>query len=429
MASAGQVMGTVGLALALLASPTFHRAAAQSAPEPATTSTSVPAPVTPSDTSLPTSSAGSSTTLMTSTTPVTSTTATASSAVGGPATTTTPILRSFKLIVAGDVLPHTQVVKAACGGSLRRDAPCSFERLLQPTQALVSSADLSICHLEVPLAPPGKAVSGYPSFGAPLQLVEGLKATGWDRCSTASNHSIDQGTLGIETTLNELERLEVGHTGSFRTATEAETEELITINGVRIAHRSYTYGLNGLKLPKAQPFWVNLLRWQKILADVGKARAGGAEVVLVSIHWGQEYQSAPTAEQQRLAAILTASHQIDLIIGHHAHVVQPIAMMNERWVLYGLGNHLSAQVASKKRPASTQDGVLVEVGFVEQADHRFLASRPVAHPTWVHPTTRQVFVVDEALNQPDTPAMLRPALTSSQTRAKRVIGEFMTPGS
>jgi poly-gamma-glutamate capsule biosynthesis protein CapA/YwtB (metallophosphatase superfamily) len=427
MASAGQVMGTVGLALALLASPTFHRAAAQSAPEPATTPASATAPVTPGDPSSPTSSAGSSTTLITSTTTttnVTSTTSSASTAVGGPSTTTL-ILRSFKLIVAGDVLPHTQVVKAACGGSLRRDAPCSFERLLQPTQALVSSADLAICHLEVPLAPPGKAVSGYPSFGAPLQLVAGLKATGWDRCSTASNHSIDQGTWGIETTLNALDAHALGHTGTTRNAAEAEVNEIFTINGVRIAHRSYTYGLNGLKLPKGQPFWVDLLSWQKILADVTKARAGGAEVVLVSIHWGQEYRSAPTVEQKRFSAILTASQQIDLIIGHHAHVVQPIAMVNNRWVLYGLGNHLSAQVASKKRPAATQDGVLLEIGFSEQTDHHFVASRPVAHPTWVHPSTRQVFVVREALDGPALPDSLQQALRASQARTSRVVGEYV----
>jgi poly-gamma-glutamate capsule biosynthesis protein CapA/YwtB (metallophosphatase superfamily) len=330
--------------------------------------------------------------------------------------------------VAGDVLPHTQVVRAACRGSLRRDAPCAFDRLLQPTRALVSAADLAICHLEVPLAPPGRPVSGYPSFGAPLQLVDGLKVTGWDRCSTASNHSIDQGTRGIETTLNALEASGLSHTGTTRSATEADALEIITVNGVKIAHRSYTYGLNGLRLPKGQPFWVNLLSWQKILADTSKARAGGAEVVLVSIHWGQEYQSAPTGEQKRLAAILTASGQIDLIIGHHAHVVQPIAMVNDRWVLYGLGNHLSAQVASKKRPASTQDGVMVEVGFSERPDHTFVAARPIAHPTWVHPSTRQVFVVADALQATDSSTSLGKALVASRNRASRVLGGFL-PGS
>lgn len=282
-------------------------------------------------------------------TPVPNSTTTTSAA---PSTTTpgapSPVnqanggLRGFKLIVAGDVLPHTQVVRAACGGSLRRDAPCAFDRLLQPT--------------------------------------------------------------------------------------EADALDIITVNGVRIAHRSYTYGLNGLRLPKGQPFWVNLLSWQKILADTAKARAGGAEVVLISIHWGQEYRTAPTAEQKRLAAILTVSGQIDLIIGHHAHVVQPIALLNDRWVLYGLGNHLSAQVASKKRPASTQYGVMVEVGFSEQPDHTFVAARPVAHPTWVHPSTRQVFVVADTLRATDSSTSLGKALVASRNRASRVVGGFL-PGS
>ncbi len=331
----------------------------------------------------------------------------------------------MSIIVAGDILPHTPVVRTACSGSLQRDAVCRFENMFQPVSALVQSADLAICHLEVPLAPPGKPVTGYPLFGAPGALIPAIKAAGWDRCSTASNHSIDQGMIGVDATVNALDANAITHSGSYRSEIDARANELIIVNGIKVAHHSYAYGLNGLRLPKDQPWRVNIIRAQTIIDNARRAREAGAELVFVSLHWGQEYQSAPTKEQERIADAVTASGQVDAIIGHHAHVVQPIRLINNHWVLFGLGNHLSGQVGGQKRTPAVQDGLMVTMTFQEQADHLFTAERPVGHPTWVHPTTRKIYLVDEALAQPDLPIGLRRAMTPSRTRTAKVVGDFL----
>jgi poly-gamma-glutamate capsule biosynthesis protein CapA/YwtB (metallophosphatase superfamily) len=316
-------------------------------------------------------------------------------------------------------------VRAACGGSLRRDAQCDFAKLLAPTASLVSAADLAICHLEVPVAAPGNSVTGYPVFGAPLALIPALKATGWDRCSTASNHSYDQKREGINATLNALDENTLGHSGSARTQAEATAIDLITINGIRIAHHSYTYGLNGFRLPKSEPWRVNLISAQTIIENAAAARAAGAEIVLVSLHWGEQYVSSPSKQQLRLADAITKSRQVDLIIGHHPHVVQPIRKINDRWVIFSLGNHLSSQRGSKGRPSSTQDGMMANVSFAEQPDHSFIAQPPNAHSTWVQPGTYRVFVVDDALAQPTLSPAMRDTLQRSRKRTAAVVGPFL----
>lgn len=322
--------------------------------------------------------------------------------------------------MAGDILPHLPVVRAACGSSLSRDASCDFQRLLAPTTALVSWADLAICHLEVPITPPGKPVSGYPTFGAPVELTSAIVMTGWDRCSTASNHSIDKGSAGVDSTLNALDSVGVGHSGSARSAIEAATTPMFDVNGVRVAHLSYAYGLNGLRLPKDEGWRVNVISVPRILADASQARIEGAQLVLVSLHWGQEYRAAVTRQQREVASALMNSGLVDLIIGHHAHVVQPIERINGRWVVFGLGNHISAQVASRRRPIGTQDGLMVSVVFTEQADGSFLGAEPERHPTWVHPVSRVVFVVANALADESISPSLQRTLLASQRRTLAV---------
>lgn len=334
----------------------------------------------------------------------------------GPTSTGPPNEGTVRIVVAGDILPHMPVIRAACGRSVDRDAACDFERLLAPTEEIVRSADLAICHLEVPMAPEGRPVSGFPTFGAPLQLAEGIARTGWDRCSTASNHSIDKGAAGVDATLDALDANGVGHSGTARSFVESTTTPLFEVNGVRVAHLSYTYGLNGLRLPKGEPWRVNLMNTSKILNDAAQARIEGAELVLVSLHWGQEYRRLPTPQQRVVARELTASGSVDLVIGHHAHVVQPVESINGHWVLFGLGNHLSAQVASRKRPVGTQDGLMVSVTFTRQPDGTMSAVTPELHPTWVHPTSRVVHVVDDALADESLSDRARTVLNASRRR-------------
>jgi poly-gamma-glutamate capsule biosynthesis protein CapA/YwtB (metallophosphatase superfamily) len=272
----------------------------------------------------------------------------------------------------------------------------------------VSAADLAVCHLETPLSPTGRNLSGYPRFNGPPQLAAAIRAAGYDVCSVASNHSMDQGVQGVAGTLAVLDKASLRHTGTSRGPREARPR-VLTVRGVRVALLSYTYGLNGFRLPRGRPWTVNLLRPDRILADASAARRAGSQFTVVILHWGQEYRSAPTTAQRTLARKLLAAPAVDLIVGHHAHVVQPVQRSHGKWVAFGMGNSLSAQSAACC-PAATQDGVLLQVTVVRKAG-RFVVGTVRYTPTWVEHPSYRIYPVPEALARGSgSPAMLRASL-------------------
>lgn len=154
------------------------------------------------------------------------------------------------------------------------------------------------------------------------------------------------------------------HVGSARSAVEATRPALFDVRGTRVALLAYAYGLNGTATGTRERWRVNLINAPRILRDAAAARRGGADLVVVALHWGTEYAVQPTAAQQAVTRKLLASNDIDLIYGHHAHVVQPVERINGRWVIYGLGNSVAAQAAKR---VQTQEGLLVQVQFVRNA--------------------------------------------------------------
>jgi poly-gamma-glutamate synthesis protein (capsule biosynthesis protein) len=287
--------------------------------------------------------------------------------------------------------------------------------MLAPVQGALTAADLAVCHLETPLAPDDRHVSGYPTFNAPPELADAIHAAGYDSCSVASNHAMDQGPQGVAATLGALDRVGVAHAGTARSAAEATRPEIQVVNGVQVGLLAYTYGLNGGDTrPAGQPWLVNLISPRRILADAQAAKRAGAQFVAVSLHWGTQYQVAPTAGQRALARTLLASPDIDLLIGSHAHVVQPVQRIGDKYVLYGLGNFLSNQ-SPRCCPPATQDGMIALVDVQRRGD-RLVAVRVRYTPTWVEPGTYRVLPVAAALDDPATPTRKRAALTASWRR-------------
>lgn len=288
-------------------------------------------------------------------------------------TPTTPADAQFTLVAAGDVLTHSPVISAARVGD-----GYDFTPLLAPSQSWIAGADLALCHLEVPIAPTGTAPSGYPMFGAPAQIAAALAATGWDGCSTASNHSLDRGEAGIAATLDALDAVGLGHVGTARTAEEAAEPQLYNLyrNGqfIRVAHIAATFGTNGLPIPSDKPWSVDLIDTDAMIAQATAARAAGADIVVASVHCCVEYVSSPTDLQQDIATTLGASGVIDLLIGHHAHVPQPVSRVpggplgDGMWVAYGLGNFISNQGPHAGLSAETQNGMLLTATFTKPYD-------------------------------------------------------------
>ncbi|MDP8908708.1 MAG: CapA family protein, partial [Chloroflexota bacterium] len=207
----------------------------------------------------------------------------------------------FTVAASGDLLIHAPIYQRA--QALSGGGDYDFRPMLEPIKRYIAGADLAICHVETPLVP-GPPL-GYPSFRTPPALADAVKATGWDVCSTASNHSLDAGQAGIATTRRALSRSGVLHTGSFASPAQRRQPLIVPVKGVKLAFLSYTEMTNGLPLPN--PWSVNLARPKRILADARRARDRGAEVVVVNLHWGQEFQHTPSAAQLRIARKLTRS--------------------------------------------------------------------------------------------------------------------------
>jgi hypothetical protein len=288
--------------------------------------------------------------------------------------------RSFTFAATGDFLIHTPVQRQAA--SYAGGTGYSFGPMLAAIAPIISGVDLAICHMETPVSSDNTSLSGYPLFNAPREIVFDAAEAGYDACSTASNHTLDKGVPGVESTLNMLDEAGLGHAGSARSPIEAVTPRIYDANGVQVGHLSFTYDTNGIPLPSDKPWIVNVIDADKILAEAAAARDGGAEFVVLSLQWGAEYQSAPTADQQRLARTLLASDDVDFIIGSHVHVVQPIEKIGDKYVAYGVGNFLSNQGAPAT-PTASQDGMILQVSVSERPTGGFGVTRVSYTPTWV----------------------------------------------
>jgi poly-gamma-glutamate synthesis protein (capsule biosynthesis protein) len=340
--------------------------------------------------------------------------------VTAPATTTTTPRRSFTITATGDFLIHMPVANRARQLGAERSVAYDFGPMLDEVRAELTAADLAVCHLETPLSPDNRFLSGYPRFNTPRELATAIVGAGYESCSTASNHSLDRGAAGVRATLDVLDAAGVTHAGTSRTAEEAAAPELHDVNGVRVALLAYTYGLNGLPLPAGEPWLVNVIDAPRILADAHNARAAGAQFVMVQLQWGQEYQSQPTSEQQSLARTLLASPDVDVIVGHHVHVVQPIERIGDKYVVYGIGNFLSNQ-NPQCCPLAAQDGVIVTLHVEEQAG-RYLVTRVAYTPTWVERGPYLVRPVAAGLDDAATLPALRAELEASWARTVAAIG-------
>lgn len=264
--------------------------------------------------------------------------------VRASSTATKPV--HLTVAASGDFLIHQPVWQQALadGGGRRYD----FRPMLRYLRPIVRRADVALCHVETPMS--SRSPSGYPVFNTPRSLAKAISWAGYDVCDTASNHSLDQGQYGIGSTGVALRRAGLAHTGSFRSPAARKRSTILTVKGIKVAFLAYTEMTNGIPLPHR---WsVNIARAGRILADARRARRRGAQVVVVNLHWGSENQAAPSAFQRRLARRLTRTDTVTAIVGQHVHVVQPIARVHGRLVVFGEGNLVSNQTAATPSSAA-----------------------------------------------------------------------------
>ncbi|MCU1655726.1 MAG: poly-gamma-glutamate biosynthesis protein, partial [Pseudonocardiales bacterium] len=274
----------------------------------------------------------------------------------------------------------------------------------------VKGTDVATCEMETPLAPPQGPFAGWPDFSAPPQVLTALKHIGYTSCTTASNHTHDQGYTGVKRTLDELDTAGLKHTGSARTAAEAGAPLIVTAaNGVKVAQLAYAFGFNGIPIPGDKPWIANLTDVPAILAAAHRAKRAGADVVVLSMHWGTEYDHLATQQQRDEAAALLASPDVDVILGDHAHVVQPMQKIHGKWVIYCMGNQISRHADPID---DSREGVMPKFTFTETAPHKFTITHAEAIPTWMD--------ISPKLRLIDVPAALAdPSITATQRATYR----------
>lgn len=306
--------------------------------------------------------------------------------------------RSFTVAAAGDILIHPELTEQAA-----RDARAAghqgydFDRIMAGVKPVISRADLGICHMEAVLGSPGGPFRSYPDFLVPPQIAKTVKAIGYDTCSTASNHTLDHGSEGVYGTLDTLDREGLRHTGSARSQAEADTPLIMDVKGVKVAQISFAFGFNGRDLPPDKPWLANPTSFKAIAAAEKKARAAGADVVILSIHWGREHQPEPSNQQLDLARRIARETGINLVIGHHSHVVQPMEKIGGTWIAYGLGN----QLARHDVPGGlTEEGAIGWFEFTERGGTWDVRARYVPTFTDIPPDPEAAPGTDPAAVRP-----------------------------
>ncbi|MGO2053494.1 CapA family protein [Glutamicibacter sp. 287] len=263
-----------------------------------------------------------------------------------------PEPQELSLMATGDVLLHPQLLAEAETGDGHDFAP-----LLAGLEPYVQDADVALCNLETPI---GTApYSGYPMFSVPAQIVTDLAKLGYDGCTTATNHTVDKGTAGVNRTLDTLEQQDLFATGSYRTAKEAAEPPIMTVDGVKFGIIASTYSLNGMR---ADADWQvdTGVGAAKLIQRAKQAAKDGAEIVVAAIHDGAEYSSKPTEAQRRLGRALAESGAFDFIYMHHTHSVLPIEKHAGTWIVYGLGN----SVAKHATPTIlNREGISIKATF------------------------------------------------------------------
>lgn len=271
---------------------------------------------------------------------------------------------SIRITAAGDNLLHNTVSMA----SALPEGGYDFYPIYENIQKIIEGSDIAFINQEVMLT---GEVSAYPNLAAPAENADGLIQTGFNVINLATNHTLDKGMKGLETCLENVHaRPFKAVLGAFRTEEESKQLCILEKQGIRFGFLSYTYGLNGYQLPADKPWKVSLIDEGKITADLEAIRPE-CDYLIVSMHWGNEYQTSESDYQTRLAQLL-CDGGADLIIGTHPHVLQPLKWLeredgHKTLCAYSLGNFISNQ---HKRV--TMLGGILEVELLFEEDGTLL---------------------------------------------------------
>lgn len=265
-------------------------------------------------------------------------------------------LQVITLTAAGDCLMHnTQIWSGLMGGG----SYC-FDTFFSEVKYLIEEGDYSLINFEAPMAGPNSGYTGYPLFNSPDAIVQAFKDAGFDLVVTANNHALDRGYQGAIRTLEVLHAAGLDTVGTYKSEQDSRTFLIKDIKGVKIGFLAYSYGTNGIPVPDEHAYLFNFLDRDKILTDIKKLRPQ-VDILVLILHWGVEYSSKPTAEQEIMAREFLQAGA-DVILGSHPHVIQTMEVIKigekNKFVIYSMGNFISHQ-----RGRERNSGIVLKIKF------------------------------------------------------------------
>lgn len=288
---------------------------------------------------------------------------------------------SAEIVFAGDAMQHQRQIDVA----MQPDGSIDYSSYFTSLRPYISSADFAVVNLETPLG--GAPYSGYPMFCAHDNYVDALTGAGFNLMMSANNHILDRRDRGVLRTIRTFESKGVPYLGVYRNRAHRDSvlPMIHDINGFKVAFLNYTYGTNGIT--KKSDIEIDYIDRDLIASDIRKARSKGAEIIAACIHWGDEYKLLPNASQKSLAKFL-ADSGVELIIGGHPHVIQPMELkINEAtgkpcFTVYSLGNFISAM-----RTTDTRGGAMARVKLARDVFGRAYVSRASYRLVFTEPST------------------------------------------
>jgi poly-gamma-glutamate synthesis protein (capsule biosynthesis protein) len=256
-----------------------------------------------------------------------------------PAAPPPETINTLTLVATGDNLFHETIIDSSL-----KNGVYDFTPVYSEIKSIIESADLAFINQETVMGGASFGYSGYPAFNTPQSLAKTIADTGFDIVNQANNHAMDMGKKGLIATLDLWDTIEgITVIGARK---EGDSARIITKNNISLGFLSYTYGLNGIALPADNPNLVSLINKNKMETEIDALRPL-CDFLIVSIHWGDEYKTEPGKTQTDLALFM-AEHGVDLIIGHHPHVLQRAQTITlddgrKTFCIYSLGNFVSNQ--------------------------------------------------------------------------------------
>lgn len=257
-----------------------------------------------------------------------------------------PTLTKVSFSAIGDILLHEPVYRNAWNGNTY-----DFNPMFEEIKPYIENSDISIANQETMIGGVEFGLSSYPSFNSPQSIGDTLKWAGVDLVTLANNHSLDRGEKVIQASLNYWGKIGMIYDGAYRSVEDSETIRVIESKGIDISSLSYTYGTNGIPIPQGKEYLVNLLDKDKMKMDLDKAKEI-SDIQIVSMHFGSEYQRLPNETQKKWVEWLS-EEGVDVVVGHHPHVLQPMEWVEnskgeKTLVIYSLGNFISNQKGNYK---------------------------------------------------------------------------------